>query len=526
MSIQFEIFRDSVANYSRNIVLEYFDRTISYLEMGSVVSSLALQLGKFVRKGDVIAVSLQNVPQFVLLEYAAWKLGCIFLPLNPMYTERELQFMINDAGVSLIVCLCETFDTVVGAVKNSGKNIPILRTNAHTFHRVPQDLSTKWKIVDGPEDLSLNDEEDSAYTPSETSDPALLVYTSGTTGEPKGALITHGNIFASASIYRRWFQITPADKVLGVAPFFHITGLVFHIAAAILSGGSIFMEYRFDPELALRSSEAKKTTITMIAATGYSAMLSSGALQNRDLSTMRLWSSGGMPVPRYLEENWKQETGKWIYIAWGLTETTSPSTLWRYPHEGPLPLDHETNFVSSGVAVDFTELKIVDTDDPEKESTGLGEIAVKGPQVIQAYLNRPEATQKTIVKGWLLTGDIGKIVNGNLYVIDRKKDIINVSGFKVWPREVEDVLLGHPDVEEVAVVGIPDPYRGETVEAFIKLKNGLSPSHSLDESIMTLARRNLAAFKVPRKMEFVKEIPKTSSGKIMRRYFRDLKKSD
>ena len=238
------------------------------------------------------------MPQFVLLEYATWKLGCVVLPLNPMYTERELQFMINDADVSLIVCLCETFDTVTNAVKNSGKNIPILTTNAHTFHRVPAELSTKWKIVDGMEELSLNGGKDRAYHPSEASDPALLVYTSGTTGEPKGALITHGNIFASASIYGRWFQITPADKVLGVAPFFHITGLVFHIAAAIISGASIFMAYRFDPELTLLSAEAKKTTITMIAATGYTAMLGSGFMGNRDLSTMRLWSSGGMPVPR------------------------------------------------------------------------------------------------------------------------------------------------------------------------------------------------------------------------------------
>ena len=182
--------------------------------------------------------------------------------------------------------------------------------------------------------------------------------------------------------------------------------------------------------------------------------------------------------------------------------------------------------MSSGVAVYDTEVKIVDANDPGKEIASPGEIAVKGPQVIQAYLNRPEATQKTIVGGWLLTGDIGKITGENLYVIDRKKDIINVSGFKVWPREVEDVLLRHPDVEEVAAVGIPDPYRGETVEAFIKLKNGLSPSNAMDESILTLAKKELAAFKVPRRIEFVKDLPKTSSGKIMRRYFRDLKKGD
>jgi long-chain acyl-CoA synthetase len=203
VSTQVDVFRESAEKYPKNVALQYFDRSISYEEMNSLVNGLARHLGKFVKKGDVIAVSLQNVPQFVLLEYAAWKLGCIFLPLNPMYKERELEFLLKDADVALIVCLCESSETVLRASRNSGIKATVLKTSAQTFNRVPQDLASKWKIEDGKEELSLDGSADSPRNSAERSDPALLVYTSGTTGKPKGAIIRHANILASSSIYRR-----------------------------------------------------------------------------------------------------------------------------------------------------------------------------------------------------------------------------------------------------------------------------------------------------------------------------------
>jgi long-chain acyl-CoA synthetase len=294
---------------------------------------------------------------------------------------------------------------------------------------------------------------------------------------------------------------------------------VFHIATAILTGASICCCYRFEPELALNTVEREKTTLTMAAATVYTAFLNSCDVSEFDLSSMRLWSSGGMAVSKALEKDWRKATGHWIYVAWGLTETTSPATLWPYPYKGEdLPLDNETMIVSSGIPVFNTELKLID--DKGKTAQGTGEICVRGKQVIDEYWKNPKATSETIVDGWLLTGDVAKIVGGWVYIIDRKKDVINASGFKVWPREVEEVLYEHPNIAEAAVIGVPDPYRGETVKAFIKLKRSVSVGPELRKNIEEFCRRKLASYKLPKLMEFVDEVPKTASGKILRRAFK------
>jgi long-chain acyl-CoA synthetase len=249
--------------------------------------------------------------------------------------------------------------------------------------------------------------------------------------------------------------------------------------------------------------EEGKTTVTMAVATAYRAMLSS--YDGQDLSSMRLWSSGGMPMPLAWEREWKGLTGSWIYMAWGLTETTSPATLWPYPFTGELPVDSETGVVSSGVPVYNTEVMI------NQE----GEVLVRGEQVVRGYWRSGE-----FQGGWLPTGDLGKILDGWVFILDRKKDVINTSGFKVMPREVEEVLLSHPGVLEAAVVGEPDPYRGEAVIAYVKPKDE-SLSSVLPEELTTYCRNRLAPYKVPRQIRIVKEIPKTPSGKIMRRALRD-----
>jgi long-chain acyl-CoA synthetase len=474
------------------IAIDYFGTKISYRELYSMVKSVSSQLE--IKKGDVVILSMQNIPQFIITEYAIWKKGGIVLPVNPSYSERELEYLVKDSGAKLMIASCES---------NVPKGIKVIRTNPNTFHEIPSELREKWKISDCEEELdfkSLSSPEEVKVNPD---DLALLVYTSGTTGVPKGVPITHSNIFASSVIYREWFKFTDKDKVLGIAPFFHITGQIFHITTAILSGSQIVTSFRFDPVIALSDVEEKKTTVTMAVATAYRAMLN--AYSSEDLSSMRLWSSGGMAMPRALELEWRNKVGQWIYMAWGLTETTSPATLWPYPYIGELPVDPEYNIVSSGVPVYNTEIMLAED----------GELLVRGPQVVKGYWKMPPFKD-----GWLPTGDIGKIINGWVYIIDRKKDIINASGFKVMPREVEEVIYMHPAVDEVAVVGLPDEYRGETVAAFVKVKEGYEENEKLKEEIISLCRRNLAPYKVPKIINFVKEIPKTPSGKIMRRAFR------
>lgn len=518
MKTQAKLFEEAMVNFGENTLLKYFGFELSYAKAGEMVDSLAAQMSQYVSKGDVVAVSIQNVPQFVLVEYAVFKLGAVLLPINPALTPREVSYLLRDSESKVAICLCESSEKVEAAAESLNRRVEVLKTNANTFSRVPEPYAKKWCVKECQEELDMNGHSfHSVYEPG-IDDPAMLVYTSGTTGYPKAAVIKHKNIYAGSTIYRDWFRVSHRDKFLGVAPFFHITGLVFHIATAILTGASICCCYRFEPELALNTVEREKTTLTMAAATVYTAFLNSCDVSEFDLSSMRLWSSGGMAVSKALEERWRKATGKWIYVAWGLTETTSPATLWPYPYEeNGLPLDEETMVVSSGVPVFDTQLKLIN--DSGQKAQEIGEICVKGPQVIDEYWKNPEATNKTIINGWLYTGDVAKIIRNWVFIIDRKKDLINASGFKVWPREVEEVLCEHPDVVEAVVIGVPDPYRGETVKAFVRLKHPVS-DEEFRRHIEAFCRLRLAPYKVPKVIEFVNEVPKTASGKILRRAFK------
>ncbi|MCG3109347.1 4-hydroxybutyrate--CoA ligase 2 [Metallosphaera sp. J1] len=467
-----------------DLSVTYFGTSISYPRLRELVegtSSLLADLG--VGKGDVVILSTQNIPQFLIAEYAVWRRGGVVLPVNPGYTESELAYLVQDSGARLMIASCESHITT---------KVPVVRTNPHTFHEVEG-----WDVPYCEEELVMGGRADKVLVSPD--DVAVLMYTSGTTGKPKGVPITHRNLFASSLIYTTWFRFTSGDRVLGIAPFFHVTGQVFHVTTPIMAGAEIHTSYRFDPRRALQTVERERTTVTMSVATAYRAMLNS--YSGEDLSSMRLWSSGGMPMPRALEEEWRKVTGSWIYMAWGLTETTSPATLWPYPYEGNLPVN-EMGVVSSGVPVYNTEIRLED-----------GELLVRGPQVVRGYWKQEEFRD-----GWLPTGDVGEIRDGWVYVIDRKKDVIVTSGFKVMPREVEEVLHLHPGVDEAVVVGLPDEYRGEKVVAFVKPRKGATLN--LDE-LKEFCRTRLAPYKVPREIRIVNEIPKTGSGKIMRRAFRE-----
>ncbi len=518
MITQSQLLSKAAEEFPDKFALSYFKYRLTYSELHSISDSVASQLSEYVKKGDTVAILLQNIPQFVIVQHAVWKLGCTLLPINPSYSSREIKYCLSDSNAKLAIVQTDALERVLEASK--GLNNKVISTNPTTFSDIPSQLFEKWGFREGSEELDFSSKVREHCPSSNLDDTALLVYTSGTTGSPKGAIILHRNIFASARIYKEWFQFNADDRVLGFAPFFHITGLVFHLATALLSGSCVIMGGRFDSSLVLETIQNSRTTSTMLAATAYISLLNNPLIHNTDMSSMRLWSSGGMPVARKLEESWKELTNSWIYVAWGLTETTSPATLWPYPYDGPLPLDKETGIVSSGIPVYDTSVKIESEDGMELPEGDAGEIAVKGPQVIPGYLNKPEETKKTFREGWLYTGDIAKIKGGWVYIIDRKKDLINSSGFKIWPREVEEVLYLHPCVSEAAVVGVQDSYRGEAVKAFIKLKDECKGAIG-EKEIEMHCRRFLAPYKVPRHVEFLEEIPKTQSGKVLKRVLRD-----
>jgi long-chain acyl-CoA synthetase len=308
--------------------------------------------------------------------------------------------------------------------------------------------------------------------------------------------------------------------MLGVAPLFHITGAIGHGGASVASGIPIALHYRFDPKTVFHTIERWKVTSTIGAITVFIALMNDPDIGKRDFLSFRMIYSGGAPVIPAVVDRFQDLTGVYIHNVYGLTESTSPALL--VPLGLKAPVDPSTGAIAIGVPIPSTLVKIVDLEDPEKDLPPgeVGELTIKGPNIIPGYWNKPDETAHAIRRGWLFTGDVGTTdEKGWFYLLDRKKDMIIASGFKVWPREVEDMIYLVPGVREVAVVGIPDPYRGETVKAFVALKDGYEGKVT-EEEILAFCKEKMAAYKYPRQVEFVKEVPKTPTGKFLRRALR------
>jgi long-chain acyl-CoA synthetase len=353
---------------------------------------------------------------------------------------------------------------------------------------------------------------------------AYLTYTSGTTGPPKGAMNTHENIVFNAQFYAVFLQLRIQDVILAVAPLFHVTGQVAHMAAAAYAAIPLILFYRFDPEVALQLAERWKATFTLGAITVFISLMNHPEVRKIDLSSLRKVCTGGAPVPPAVVEDFEMNVGPYIHNVYGLTETNSPSHF--TPLGSRAPVDPDSGALSVGVPICNSISKIMDLETGTRELPpgGVGEIVVKGPMVVPGYWNKPEETAHAIRDGWLYTGDVGKMdADGWFYLVDRKKDLINVSGFKVWPRDVEDVLYQHRAVKEAAVIGVPDPYRGETVKAFVALKDDWK-GRIFPQEIIDFCKSRMAAYKYPRVVEITEEIPKTTTGKLLRRVLRDREK--
>lgn len=505
--------------------LHYFTAAYSGNEIRADVDALALALSASgVGPGDRIAVQMQNIPQFVIVAIAAWSIRAVVVPLNPMYKEREVAVVLGDCEPSAIVAQDDLYEAVVRPALGPDSSVVVITTSVLDYlqgSRPPAlETVTKHPTPVGAADfVALIEDHRNRYrdaTPSEPDDVAALIYTSGTTGPPKGAVILQRNLAYTAGSFATWAGVTEADVVMGLAPFFHVTGLSVNLGVALASGSQLVLASRFEPVEALRLMSAHRATYSVASITAYIALMNAPTFAETDLHAFQRVFSGGAPIAASTAHAWRDKAGSTIRNAYGLSETASVSHA--VPLDAELRVDPNSGALSIGIPIPGTTAEIVDEAGRPAAVGTSGEIVISGPGVMRGYWQRPVETEQALVSGRLHTGDIGFTdADGWFYIVDRMKDMIIVSGYKVWPREVEDVLYQHPSVREVAVVGIPDDYQGEAVKAFVSLRPGAEASA---EELIDFCRERMAAYKRPRSIEFLVELPKTASGKILRREVR------
>ncbi|MEV2248615.1 AMP-binding protein [Streptomyces sp. NPDC049970] len=520
-------FRAAVGRAPDHTALAYFDGRLSYRETDALSDSVAGHLAaEGLERGDRVAIMLQNTPHFVLALLGAWKAGATVVPLNPMYKSGEVGHVLKDAEVSALICSDRAWDSYLRATAEAAPSVRIALTACELdlqsaddprvlgFERLPapgaddpaHDLVTVARLglpAPGGRELSA-------------ADTALISYTSGTSGTPKGAMNSQGNIMVNAERQRAGHPIAEGSAYFALAPLFHITGMVCQLAACLANAGTLVLTYRFEVSVVLEAFAEHRPAYTVGPSTAFMALAAHPGATREHFASFEVISSGGAPLPPALVEKFREDFGPYIRNGYGLTECTAPCAS--VPPEHEAPVDPSSGTLSVGVPGPDTLVRIIDEKGDDVPFGEQGEIAVRGPQVVSGYWNLPEATGAAFPDGELRTGDIGFMdAAGWLYVVDRKKDMINASGFKVWPREVEDVLYTHPAVREAAVVGVPDAYRGETVRAYVSLRPGAEADAA---ELGAYCKERLAAYKYPRQVEILTELPKTASGKILRRELR------
>ena len=519
-----DTFRRHVTESPDRSALAYFDMVISRAELDAASDALAVALreGGF-GAGDRAALYMQNMPQYVIVLLAVWKLGGAVVPLNPMLTPAEAVKLIDDAEPRVLVVLDELHTPAMADALGATSVNRVITTSSLDWQTEgdPRILPAEKLVVDGTEDLQAvitgcKGRFPPLHHPS-AADIAVITYTSGTTGKPKGAINTHENVATGGRIYCRWFDLGPADAILGVAPLFHVTGLTGHIAAALTAGAPLILCHRFHLEVVLDMIRRHRPTFTVGALTVFIALVESKATKE-DLVSLTTIASGGAPVAAGVLKRFQNRFGTYIYNVYGMTETTCP--VLGVPIGADAPVEPQTSALSVGKPM-LSEVIILDDGGQPIAGSEVGELAVSGPQVVPGYWRQPEQTAAAFHGKWLRTGDVGYVdEDGWFYLVDRKKDMIVASGYKVWPREVEDVLYTHDAVREAAVTGKPDPYRGETVKAFVALRDGCNVA---PDELISYCRERLAAYKYPREIEIVNSVPKTATGKVLRRVLREQK---
>lgn len=525
---------ETVKKYPNRTALIFPGKKISYAGLGEQVDRMATALHKMgIRPGDRVAFMLPNCPQMVISIYATLALGAVGVGVNPLYTGRELEHQLNDSGAETIVFL----DLMGNKVLNAVGRTPLKRliaTGIQDYLPFPLSFLYKYKLkqtgqwVDLPRDrgivrfagLMRNTLPQPPRVRVEPGDLAVLQYTGGTTGLAKGAMLTHRNLVANVTQILEIFKAIAGEgqeAFVSVLPYFHSFGLTVCLNSAIRFGATQIVVPRFDLKMITRLISKYKATFFPGTPTMYIAILQQPDLQKYDLTSLKACISGAAPLPFEVQTNFQKRSGSMLVEGYGLSEC-SPVTHCN-PFGGPAD-------GTIGYPLPDVECKIVDQEngDVEVPVGEIGELCIKGPQVMKGYWNKPEENEMVLRDGWLFTGDMARMDGtGKFTVVERKKDLIIAGGYNIYPREVEEVLYEHPKVLEAAVVGVPHEYKGEAVKAFIVLKEGQSATR---EEIVEFCKERLAAYKVPKMVEFKEDLPKTLVGKILKRVLIEGEKAD
>ncbi len=443
------------------------------------------------RAGERVCLHLGNRPEFVLAYYGCQKLGATPVALNVTYARDELAYIVRDSEAAAILS-----GPPFAAQLPASAETPSVRARVGT--REPGTVPFEALVTDAP--LQSRDRE--------REDVAAILYTSATTGRPKGVMLTHANVVSNAYATAHHLRMTPADRGLCALPLFHCFGQNFIMNALVAAGGTLVLQERFVPAEFLAAIARHQVSILYAVPTMYIVLLSAG-LATHDLSSIRLAFSAAAMLPADVEQRWTAATGLPISQGYGLTEC-SPFATYNHEH------DHRPGSV--GTPIENVEVRVVDEHDQELPDGTLGEIVIRGPNVMRGYLGKPEETAEILRGGWLHSGDIGyRDGDGYFHVVDRVKDMINVAGFKVFPREIEEILFEHPAVAEVAVLGRPDPVKGEVVRACVVLRPGESAT---TDELLERCRGRVASYKVPVVVGFLSTLPKSPTGKILKKNLR------
>lgn len=502
------------ANKDAVVFLDYEDmREISRLTYGELYDSavaLSVSLRDLgIKKGDRIATVLPNSPAIIQSYYGIWLAGAAIVPNNPMAKGSELQKAFVNSGVKMVIASERMFPDVRKACEGCDIRIVAASVGGSIREDVPKDVLRF-------EGLLKNDKKPlSDFGINPRDDVAVILYTGGTTGEPKGAMLTHRNIVANTIQFAEWYAFEPGKEIcVCVIPMSHSGGMSGVMNVPLYSGATLLVMQRANPPVGGKVVEKYRATRLFGVPTLCTALLNDKAASSCDFTSLKACRTGAAPLPVQVKEAFDGLAKKEVLVeAYGLTET-SPLCV-----ANPI---HRPKAGSIGIPLPDTDGKIVDIESGEEVPPNEeGELLIRGPQVMKGYLNNPEATAEAIKDGWFRSGDVVRMDDeGYLYVVDRLKDFINASGFKVWPREVEEVLYGYPGIKLAAAVGVPDPYRGENVKAFIVPKDEAKGSLDTDD-IISFCRKHLSAYKIPRIIEFRDELALSPAGKILRRVLRE-----